>query len=444
MSHEAEIEFNKALILDPTIPNANYFWAITILQGNGTNPTPEVYSHLHAELLLNPRHFAANYMLGSLASTARNDAVSDRYLHLASEINPSVPETWVLLGSNAQRRKSNQAAMSYFRKAIERGKNLDPKEHFELRKAYFGLGRLLVASGKTKEGEESLAKAKELQVLMLAENRNKFAATKEVVEKDGMGADAPYIPEVGSIRHPYLPLSSAKPATATEKSHTKPREATHPRPDPQGKEEAYLTEVLGASFNDLATAEALESKYGDALAHYREAAQWDPKIPGLQRNLGLAAYFAGQPAEAIRLLSNTMAQAPGDSHARAVLGLAYFSTGSFAKTVLTLTPIAEQTLQDPELGLAWATSLNQTSNKRAASRALDRLETSGKLLEAIEQFERTAQAQPSNLSYHLGLEEAYRKVGRVADADQQRAIYESLISGHAGAPSSVRRKNQGQ
>jgi tetratricopeptide (TPR) repeat protein len=438
-SQEAEIEFNKALVLDPTTPNANYFWAITILQGNGTNPTPEVHSHLQAELRLNPRHFEANYMLGSLASTARNDSESDRYLRLASEINPSVPETWVLLGSNAQRRKSNEAAIAYFRKAIERGKNLDPKEHFELRKAYFGLGRLLIASGKTKEGEELLAKAKELQVQMLTENRKKFTGTKEE-EREGMGADAPYIPETDSNRQPYVSLSSMKAVTATEKSYAKPRGAAHPRSDPQGKEEAYLAAVLGASFNDLATAEALGEKYQEAFDHYKEAARWAPQIPGLQRNLGLAAYYASQPAEAIRLLSKTVMQAPGDSHARAVLGLAYFSSGNFAKTVLTITPIAEQALQDPELGLAWSTSLAQVGSKEAAIRALERLEASGKLLKAIEQFERAAQMQPSNLSYHLGLEAAYRNAGRVADADQQRAICDSLKGAPGSAISSAPKK----
>jgi len=439
LSQEAESEFHKGLVLDPTTPNANYFWAITILQGNGGNATPEVYSHLQAELRLNPRHFEANYMLGSLASTARNDTESDRYLRLASEIKPSVPETWVLLGLNAQRRKSNQAAMAYFRQAIERGKNLDPKEHFELRKAYFGLGRLQIASGKTKEGEKSLAKAKALQVQMLAENRKKLTPTKEQ-EGEGMGADAPYIPEADANRLPHGPLSSPKPAAATEKSYAKPRGAAHPGSDTQGREEAYLAEVLGASFNDLATSEALESKYGDALSHYREAAQWDPQIPGLQRNLGLAAYFAGQPAEAIRLLSKTMVQAPGDSHARAVLGLAHFSSGNFAKTVQTITPIAEQALQDPELGLAWATALAQTGDNRASSHALERLETSGKLLKAIDQFERAAQAQPSNLSYHLGLEDAYRKAGRAVDADHQHAICESLKAGGTASPSSGKKK----
>jgi len=133
--------------------------------------------------------------------------------------------------------------MAYFRQAIERGKNLDPKEHFELRKAYFGLGRLLLASGKTKEGEELLAQAKKLQVQMLAENRKKLTPTKEE-EREGMGADVPYIPEADPNRHPYLSLSSAKPATATEQSYAKPRGAAHPRSDPQGKEERYLAEVL--------------------------------------------------------------------------------------------------------------------------------------------------------------------------------------------------------
>src|SRR5258708_30775342 len=90
MSQEAETQFNIALVLDPATPNANYFWAITILQGNGGNPTPEVYSHLQAELRLNPRHFAAHYMLGSLASTTRNASESDRDLPLASEIKRSV------------------------------------------------------------------------------------------------------------------------------------------------------------------------------------------------------------------------------------------------------------------------------------------------------------------------------------------------------------------
>ncbi|HET7106234.1 MAG TPA: tetratricopeptide repeat protein [Candidatus Acidoferrum sp.] len=439
LTQDAVAEFQKALLLNSATPNAHYFWAIALLQGNGWVPTAEVHEQLRAELQRSPRHFEANYMLGSLASSARNDGESDRYLHLAAEIKPAAPETWVLLGLNAQRRKSNQAAIAYFRKAIAASKNLDPKEHFEVRKAYFGLGRLLLASGQTKVGQELLGKAKQLQVQMLAENRKNLAATNDDATR-GMGDDAPYIPEAESDGQPHISLSSASVATATEKSYSKSRGTTHSRSDSQGKEEAYLSSVLGASYNDLATAEALEGKYQDAFTHYRDAGRWAPQIPGLQRNLGLAAYFAGQPSEAIRLLSKAVAPTPDDSHARAVLGLAYFSSGNFSKTVQTILPIAKQALQDPELALAWATSQAQTGNKAASTQALESLQASGKLPEAIDRFEHSVRTQPSSLAYHLGLEAAYRKAGRAAEADQQQSICESLKANVEPAKSSNREK----
>jgi tetratricopeptide (TPR) repeat protein len=440
LPQEAETEFQKALLLDPATPNANYFWALALLKRNEWSPNVEVFSHLQAELRVNPRHFEASYMLGSLASTTRDFEESDRYLHLATEVNPAVPETWVLLGLNAQRRKSNQVAIAYFRKAIEKSKNLDPKEHLELRKAFFGLGRLLLASGRTKEGEEWLQKARELQAELVAQTRKSADPSGGGDEKEGMGGDAPYIPNSDSNRQPFLSLATTKSATTTAHSHSKPLAGAQPRPDPEGKREAYLAAVLGASFNDLATAEALGEKYQEAFDHYKEAARWDPRLPGLQRNLGLAAYYAGEPVEAIRLLVKAVTQSPGDAHARAVLGLAYFSSGNFSKTVQTIIPTADQALRDPQLGLAWATAQAQIGNKRAATRALEALETSGRLPEAIEQFERAVHVQPPNISYHLGLEAAYRKAGRVADADRQRAICESWKSAPGSAIGSAPKK----
>jgi len=440
LSQEAEVEFQKAVLLNPATPNANYFWALALLQGNGWNPDAEVFSHLRAELRLNLRHFEANYMLGSLASTARDFNESDRYLQSASEINPAVPETWVLLGLNAQRRKSNQAAMAYFRKAIELSKNLDPKEHLELRKAYFSLGRLLMASGRTREGEEFLKEAREqLQAQLAAENRKSLDPSGGGDEKEGMGGNAQYVPNSDSNRQPFLTLPSTK--SATTAVHSRSIAGAHPRPNPEEKGKAYLASVLGASFNDLATAEALGEKYQEAFDHYKEAARWAPQIPGLQRNLGLAAYFAGQSAEAIRQLSKVVTQTPGDAHSRAVLALAYFTSGNFAKTVQTIIPIANRALRDPELGLAWATSQAQSGNKRAAMHTLEVLETSGKLPDAIEQFERVIRLQPSNLSYHLGLEAAYRQAGRAADADQQHTICESLKGAPRSANNSARQKD---
>ena len=397
---EAETQYQKALLLDPATPNAHYFWALSLMQGNGWNPNAEVYSHLRAELQLNLRHFEANYMLGSLASAARNYKESDRYLHLASRVNPSVPETWVLLGLNAKKNKADQSAEAYFRKAIELARNLDPKEHLEIRKAYIGLGRLLLASGRTRQGEEFLNRAQELQAQVLIENQKKFAAMKRPGEEEIIGAVAPYVPESDSYHRPYLSPPSTK---AKEDLSSGPSAATSSSLDPERKIARHLEAVLGSSFNDLATAEALQEKYDLAARHYREAARWDSTIPGLQRNLGLVAYFVGEHAEAIRLLAKVVRATPGDAHARAVLGLAYFATGDYAKAAPTISPIADQAFQDPQLGFAWAKSLAETGNKIGAVRALQSLDKSnanlssenliqlGKLWKELGDSERAAQ-----------------------------------------------------
>jgi Flp pilus assembly protein TadD len=131
---------------------------------------------------------------------------------------------------------------------------------------------------------------------------------------------------------------------------------------------------LGSSLNDLATAEALQEKYDLAVKHYREAARWDSQIPGLQRNLGLAAFFVGENDEAIRLLSRVVTASPSDAHARAVLGLAYFTKKDFFKAAQTISPLADRAPQDLQLGFAWAKSLAETGSGRAAAQALENLE----------------------------------------------------------------------
>jgi tetratricopeptide (TPR) repeat protein len=371
MPEEAEAEFGNALRIDPRTANAHYFWALTLLQSNRWSPTPEARSHLHEELKLNPRHFLANYWLGYFASNERNYDESDRYLRLAAEINPSQPETWMFLGLNSQRRGANRVAETYFRKAITLTKNRDPKEHLAIRRAYFALGRLLVSSGRQKEGEKFLQHAKELELEIMAESQKKTGAVKTKEAAGMSGAVAQDIPDTDSKNDLLAPPDQG--LTSGEESGVALRPVTKSPQDTAGKTQKHLRTILGSAFNDLATAEALQEKYDLAAKHYREAAKWDSAIPGLQRNLGLAAYFIGEHAEAIRLLAKVVRTTPGDAHARAVLGLAYFAIGDYAKAAPIISPIADQALQDPQLGFAWAKSLTETGNKIGAARALDSL-----------------------------------------------------------------------
>src|ERR1700747_2524742 len=59
---------------------------------------------------------------------------------------------------------------------------------------------------------------------------------------------------------------------------TSPRLSFRPRNSP-----------LPNALNDLGTTEARESNFPLALTHFHEAEQWQPALPGLMRNIGLAA-----------------------------------------------------------------------------------------------------------------------------------------------------------
>ena len=386
LPQEAEAEFRNALRIDLRTPNAHYFWALTLLQANGWSPTSEVRSHLYEELKLNPRHFLANYWLGYLASKERNYNESDRYLRLAADLNPSQPETWLFLGLNAQNRAANRSAETYFRKAIALTKNLDPKEHLAIRRAYFALGRMLLSSGRKKEGGELLQKAQELQLEVRAESQKKPGAMNAEGGADVSGAVAPDIPETDDRNN--FSATPGQGLMGGEDSRLAPSPVAKSPQDPAGKTEKHLRTILGSAFNDLATAEALQEKYDLADKHYRQAERWDSGIPGLRRNLGLAAFFVGKHAEAIRLLARVVTEEPGDAHARAVLALAYFATEDFARAAQTISPIADRAFQDPQLGFAWAKSLAETGNKRGAARALESLEKAGPSLsvESLIQF----------------------------------------------------------
>ncbi|HXM99020.1 MAG TPA: tetratricopeptide repeat protein [Candidatus Dormibacteraeota bacterium] len=458
MPAEAEGEFAHALRLDPLTANAHYYWAVTLLRKNAWVPTPEVKYQLQEELKLNPRHFLANYLLGFFASNERDYEVSDHYLQLAAKLDPSFPEVWLFLGQNAYNRGAKSLSETYLRKAVSLTKDEPSAKHLSMRKAYFMLGRILFSSGRKTESEQFFHKANELEQEYEAKGRKRLAAH---MGESGEAKNGTVVPELpASDRQNSLAAASGASGHAPA-NREEPRAASRHSPQSvAGKQEEELRVILGSSFNDLATAEALQEKYALAAKHYREATEWDSRIPGLQRNLGLAAFYVGENGEAIHLLANVVRTAPTDEHARAVLGLAYFATEDFTKAAQTLSPMSARATQDPQLGFALAESLFNTGNKAGAAQVLTKLEESNSSVsvqdlvqfaqlwlelretkraeqdidrallnnptDAIRYLEEAARLKPTNRAVHLVLETAYRKAGRTADADSEHAISETL------------------
>ena len=140
------------------------------------------------------------------------------------------------------------------------------------------------------------------------------------------------------------------------------------------REEAELRTTIASALNDLGTAEARQQQFSLALAHLQEAEGWDRGIPGLQRNIGVAAMRASNYAEAVRALRPVVAANPQDRVARATLGSALFATNSFSEAAETLEPLEDSVLEHPEVAYAWAESLVKTNQYAEATVLLTKLE----------------------------------------------------------------------
>jgi tetratricopeptide (TPR) repeat protein len=136
----------------------------------------------------------------------------------------------------------------------------------------------------------------------------------------------------------------------------------------------FLRSVLGLSLNDLATSEAVKKQYSVALGHYQEAERWDPAIPGLAKNLGLAAFRINNYPEAIRGFGGAINEKPGDAPVRAMLGLAYFGAEEYADAAKTFSPLGLQGMQDSTVGYAWAASLAHSGDLKKATEVLAEFE----------------------------------------------------------------------
>ena len=104
---------------------------------------------------------------------------------------------------------------------------------------------------------------------VMAESQKKLEDRKA---KDGAGVSGTVAPDAPEADNPtnFSPALE-RGLLGGEGSRLAPRPVTKSRQDPSGKTEKHLRTILGAAFNDLATAEALQEKYDSADKHYREA-----------------------------------------------------------------------------------------------------------------------------------------------------------------------------
>ena len=373
MQDDSIRELRKAVELDTRTPHAHYFLGLALLWKNEWADTPEIHQEFVTELKNYPHDFLANYFLGYLDSNDRRYDEANAHLQAATEIDASWPEPWLFLGLNTYAQGDFSHAESYLRKCIELSAKDESRGNYQVRRAYVTLGRILTTSGRTAEAAPMLELAREYQQKSLAEAQQSIAG--KAVDEGSVSPAAVVAllktQEDQPVELPSEPVDPTQPLDVAALAHAGLSEETKKA---ALAEEHRLREILGTSFSDLATSEAIRRDYPAALSHYQEAERWNAATPGLQRNLGVAAFRAQDYPEAARTLAQAVASNPGDAAARAMLGSAYFALDNYRDSAKTIAPLGERAMHDPTLGYAWAMSLSRIGDLAQATRVLEEYE----------------------------------------------------------------------
>jgi tetratricopeptide (TPR) repeat protein len=375
-------EFQRAIALDTRTPHAHYFLGLARLAVNEWKPTPEVRTEFSRELEYYPRDYLANYMTGFLASNDRSYAASDRYLKIAIEVNSDSPEPWLYMGLNAYAQSDMKRAEECFRKAIALTGTDESRSSYQIRRAYVDLGRILVNSGRAEESEVYLAKARDLQNKTMEQSQQNVASMALAGGAGSAAAIVPLSPQSETEAAPLLP-GNADPFARVDAAVVARSNLTEKQRAEADSQENRLRSVLGLSFNDLATSEAMRGEYLAALGHYQEAERWDAHIPGLAKNLGLSAFRTNNYPEAVRGLAQALEAKPADGPVQAMLGMAYFGEEKFTDAAKTFSPLGVRGMEDSTVGYAWATSLARTGDVKKAGEVLREFEKSNRSNDAL-------------------------------------------------------------
>jgi tetratricopeptide (TPR) repeat protein len=341
---------------------------------NEWKPTPEVRTELAKELEYSPRDYLANYIVGFLESGERNYTASDRYLKIAAEVNPDGPEPWLYMGLNAYARGDLARAEECFRKTIVLTGDEESRANYQIRRAYVNLGRISAISGRKEESAVYFARARDLQNKVMEKGQQGVTVMMTLAgAADSAAALVPLSTEIEKKAAPLLPANT-DPFARIDASSLAHANLTAKERTAAESQENHLRSVLRLSFNDLATSEAVGGLYLAALDHYHEAERWGAVIPGLAKNLGLAAFRSGNYPEAIRGFSKALEENSADAPVRALLGMAYFGSDKYTDAAKTFAPLDVQGMQDSTVGYAWATSLARTGELKQASSVLSQYE----------------------------------------------------------------------
>ena len=356
---EAVEEFKKAIAKDDRLAGIHYSLGAAYIQRDGEQGFPQAETEFRRELALHPNDTFTYPQLGMIAVSQRKLAEAESDFKHALQLNPAVPGTYYSLAqlySSMGRQAEAEAAL---RKAI--AVIIDPsRNNYEGQRIHYTFGRLLLDEGKTEEAKAELKIAENL----LAQSRSEDASL--------MGGQA-------AAKAPLVKTHEAKPGDLAAVLEY----------------EKKAGPLVAAGYNNLGVHAAMRNDFDAATEFFERTEQWDPSLPGIDNNLGRAAFLAKQYNRAADPLKRVVAAQPENLEARTMLGLSYYKNGEYGLTIGVLKPMQDRVDATPLLALAYADSIFRAGDPK----------------DGLARLEHLAEMHPDAAKPHQVLGEAYASNG---------------------------------
>ncbi len=318
-------EFKKAIAKNDKLPTAHYSLGAAYLQSMGEINDPQAEAEFRKELEINPNDFFSHFELGSVALTEHRLQEAESELARAESLNSQSPDPPLALGEVYRQLNRPADAETELRKSISLTQDIS-RNHYQIERAYYMLGRLLLGTGRQDEGKKSLETADKFMQESVRENQGKPSAI------------------AGNEAGQTAPLTQSDQPSAPDTEALQQLDAFEKKIGP----------AIADSYDNLGAIAAGGNEFPAALHDFHAASEWNPAIKGLDYNWGRAAFSANQYDQAIGPLGRYLQTHSDDTWARSSLGVSYFHLKNYAEALEILKPMEGLVDGDPNAALAYA------------------------------------------------------------------------------------------
>ncbi len=279
---DAVPEFQRALELASTLPTAHYSLGAAYMDETYAN-VALAEKEFRKELILNPDDALSYQQLGLIAQRRGDNKEAEFDFLRATELAPGNSSNFLYLGSLYFHLNRPQEAEPLLRRAIEL--TVNPEHNFwEIQRGHYQLGRILAAKGNQDEA------ARELSISQSLLDRSRKQQEQRIT---GLEVDMDQL---------------AKTRIASAQDIAEFQEFL-----------LHLSPLIAGSYNNLGVHAAMAGKFDTAAKHFALAAQWNPSLPGVDRNWARAAFAAHDCSQAITPLRRAAQQNPSNAELNSML-----------------------------------------------------------------------------------------------------------------------------